>query len=104
MHVQIIHDGIDPLQISWHLGIDPTEKIQKVDLGTPWIALREAVPGRLPQRSEDVAFASTTVIQFLLRPLSRPFGAVDELRSLVAFGRDGSHFINVENGAVLRRL
>ena len=64
MPVQVIHDGIDPLQISRQLGIDPAEKIEKVDLGAPWVALREAVSGRLPQGSEDRALASTTVIQF----------------------------------------
>src|SRR5436309_550507 len=101
MHVQVIHDGVDALQIRRQLGIDPTEKVQKGDFGPPWIALRKAVPCRLPQRPEDVAFATATIIQLLFRSLGWPFCGINELRSLVAFGRDRSHLIEIENGTLL---
>jgi|SRR5579883_1039444 len=104
MHIQIIHDGVHALQVSRELGIDPTEKVQEGGLGSPRVALRIASSCRFPQGSEDRALASATIIELLFGPLCWPFRRIDKLRSLVAFGRDGSHLINIKDGAVLWRL
>ena len=86
VHVQVIHDGVHALQVSRQLGIDPAEKIQKVGLGSPWVTLREAFSRRLPQGAEDVAFAASSIIEFLFGPLCWPFGGINEPQSLIAFG------------------
>src|SRR3989442_9903268 len=103
MGIQIIHDGIDPREIGRQLSIHPAEKIQKIGLGSSWIALGPAVPHGLPQRAEDVPFATASIVEFLLGPLCWPNRGVNELLSGIAFRRDGSHLINVEDGTVLRR-
>src|SRR5437773_5970659 len=59
-------------------------------------------PGRLPQRSKDVAFATSSIVEFLLGSLCWPSRSVYKLPSWIALGRDGTHLINVEDGTVGR--
>src|SRR5438067_1745835 len=100
MGIQIIHDGIDPLQIGRQLSIHPAKKIQKVRLGAPWMALGITRSRRLPKRSKDVAFATSSIIELLLGSLCWPSRGVNKLPSWIALGRDGTHLINVEDGTV----
>ena len=104
MGIQVIHDGRDPLQIGRQLPIHPTENIEKVGLGAPWIALGITGPRGLPQRAENVAFASSSIVEFLLSTLCWPSRDVDELLARIALRRNWTHLINIENGTLFRRL
>src|SRR5689334_16909377 len=46
MHVQIVQNRVNALDLSGHLLIDKTEKVDEVLFRTLWIALRPAVPSR----------------------------------------------------------
>ena len=104
MGIQVIHNGIDPLQLGRQLRIYPTEKIEKIRLGSSGVALGIAHPRGFPQRAENGAFASSSIVEFLLGALCWPSRDVDELLARIALRRNRTHLINIENGTLFRRL
>ncbi len=104
MHLQIVHDGVDALEVFWNLLIDVAEEVDEVRLATSRVALRPTVPGRLPQGSIDIAFGSASIIDLLFGSLCWSSVHVDGLLARIAFGRDRTHLIDIQDDAVLGLL
>jgi hypothetical protein len=93
MHLQIIHDGVNALHLGWNLFIDQAEKVEEVLFRALRIALRPAVPCRLPQCPLDIAHVSAPIINLLLGPLGWPERHLDGLLPRVALGADRTHLV-----------
>src|SRR3954447_12873625 len=88
VHLQIIHDGVDALDLGWNLLIDKTEKIEEVLFRSLWITLRPAVSCCLPKGPIHVTHVSTPIVDFLLGPHSWPLRDIDGLLPRIALGTD----------------
>src|SRR5205814_4490099 len=93
---------IAPLQIGSQLLINPTKIIQKIGFCSSCVALGIAHPGRLPQRSKDIAFATPSIVEFLLGALCWPHLAINKVLARITLGRYRTHLINIEDGTALR--
>ncbi len=95
VHLQIIHDGVDAFHLDWNLFIDPAQKVDEVLFRALRIALRPAIPCRLPQRSIDKAHVSAPIVDLLLGTPGWPQRDVDGLLPRIALGADWTHLIKI---------
>lgn len=103
MDIQIVHDGVDTLNLGGELGIDMAEKVDEVRDGAPSIVVRPTLPRRFPQGSKDIAFATASIVNLLLGTLGWTNVHIDGLLTGIALGTHRSHFVDVEDGTVFSR-
>jgi hypothetical protein len=102
--VEVVNDGIDPLDRGVNPGVDLTQKIDPVGGGPPVVRMRQGrAAGRL-ESTEDVSGDTTpAVIDLLLGPFSLGRGRFHELPARKAPGRLWTHFVQANHDAARRR-
>jgi hypothetical protein len=108
--VQVIDDGVDPLDLGGDPRLDPTEEVGPVGGAATGIGMRQGRAGRRAERPEDLALAAPAVVDLWLGP---PGGSVpplgvgprrgaDELLPREALGRLRPPRVQAGDDAALR--
>src|SRR4051794_21691990 len=100
MDIQVVEDGVHPLDLWRNPGIHSAEEVDPVGDGPPTVRGGECLAGGRLEGAEDVAFASSTVVDLLRAALGwlvgvRRHGA-HELLTGKALGRLRPHLIEAE--------
>src|SRR5260370_30147161 len=97
--VEIVQDGVHPLHLSRHPGIDPLQEADPIDDGAAAIVLGAGVPGGWAEGAEEGARAPSAIVQLRLGPLGRPAVHGAHLLAGKRLGRLGSQLVQIDHDA-----
>src|SRR3954465_11739395 len=101
--VEIVHHRVDPFDPGVDPALDCAEEIDPVRSGAARVGFGEGLPCGRPEGAEDIAFATSAVIDLLLGPLRLGRGGLAPAPAGVAAGRLWPHLIEADNYAALGR-
>src|SRR3982751_2907634 len=103
VEVEVVHHRVDPLDPGIDPALDRAEEIDPVRSGAARVGFGEGLPRGRPEGAEDIAFATSAVVDLLLGPLRFGRGRLDHAPAGVAAGRLRSHLVKADDYAALGR-
>src|SRR5215212_5790646 len=101
--VEVVHHGVDPLDIGVDPALDRAEEIDPVRGRAAGVRGGECLPRGRSEGTEDIALAASAVVDLLLGPLCFGTGRLDHASAGIALGRLWPHLIEADDYATLGR-
>src|SRR3954463_5366281 len=103
VNVEIVRHRVDPFDPGVDPALDPAEEIDPVRSGAAHVGFGEGLPRGRPEGAEDIAFATSAVVDLLLGSLCFGTGRLDHASAGIALGRLWPHLIEADDYATLGR-
>src|SRR3954447_21432046 len=97
VRVEVVDHGVDPLDPGVDPALDRAEEIDPVRGGAARVGGGECLPRGRSEGTEDIAFATSAVIDFLLGPLGVRTGRLDHAPAGVAPGGLRPHLVEADD-------
>src|SRR3954466_9806458 len=101
--VEVVHHAVDPLDPSIDPALNLAEEISPVCGGAARVGFGEGLPRGRSEGAEDIAFATSAVVDLLLGPLCFGTRRLDRAPAGVTPGRLRPHLVEADDYAALGR-
>src|SRR6476469_1150411 len=103
VEVEIVYHRVDPFDPGVDPALDRAEEIDPVRSGAARVSFGEGLPCGRPEGAEDITFATSAVVDFLLGPLRFGTRRFDHAPAGVTAGRLRSHLVEADDYAARGR-